>query len=259
MDVDGVMIEGELIQMLTHFVLEADDGAIHEVSIYEVDAFEIKGKNENACDEGTLQIPLSWINRLVVADLPYGTVCGMLSHLNLGEEKLVFLNALPGQPTIPPLPKGILKGMALVPKAVYVSWKTYEDQKFKVHRYFLQVMESIFVRELHTPLDLPFDDCVSFVLEDHEEEFRLVVGPVENIYHMKYINKQGCHYSFYCFPRPLCGEHITNASSDDFQLKWLAPGLPFGGEKQEYWVQCPSSESHASRQEDGSGIDREEE
>lgn len=170
------------------------------------------------------EAPLAWVNRLVLASLPSGSVIGLLSDDSLRDNRHLHLIPLPGKPSLAPIPTHLVLGLALLPRAVHASLQHSPDGQFEVRRYLFQQGECITVRELHVRADLP-DDFKRLAISEEFGGF-----PVEEVsFHMLYnYAKHGQGYtcaSFYRFPAPADSDVKDSAENNDWRLRWAIPNM----------------------------------
>lgn len=227
------VFEGKLYEVLNGKVLLDDGVDTVEVALADVINIQLNAKTETS--DYTLQVPVSWMNRVVYVELPHGKISGLLSDANLGASKHLYLDAMPGSPHVPPLPHDIVRGVSLAAKALHVSWQTSGDGEWRVHRYYLQDLHSIAVRELHTPTGI---DAHTYeqILNDSESD---IIPLLPELYQMKYTTISGSlsrQCNFYRFPRPEHGEGLTIAQTDAFRMQWLPAGRPDLGNKNQQFL-----------------------
>lgn len=95
-------------------------------------------------------VPLAWVNRLVMVKLVHGSITGMLSDLCVDDgvgRKELCLSALPGKPHIPPLPINLVHGIALVPQAFHAS--SCHDEICEIYKFFVQADTAMAFKEMH--------------------------------------------------------------------------------------------------------------
>jgi len=193
-----------------------------------VDLSEISSFHFDAIDvhygELVKEVPLAWVNRLVLVSLAFGTVTGLLSDESLRDSRHLHLMPLPGRPPLAPIPVHHALGVALLPRAVHASLQHSPDGQFEVRKYLLQQGECMTVRELHVRADLS-EDFKRLAISEEFGGF-----PVEEVsFHMLYSyakHEQGyTRASFYRFPAPADGEAKEFAENDDWRLRWAVPNM----------------------------------
>ncbi|CAE8626192.1 unnamed protein product [Polarella glacialis] len=218
-------------------LLEAQDGRMFLTNDYDeemqVPLADVVNCQLNAMEEVdpwsasyTSEVPLSWVNRLVSVKLAHGEVYGLLSDASLDGGDQFHLQALPGSPAIPPLPTSTVKAVALVPRALHVSWQTSSDEQWRIHRYHLQVSESVAVRELHTHTDWS-PESSKLVLDDCDSD---IIPLLPGHFQMKYTciaEPTSYKGRFYRCPAPALEEGKTAAQSDAYRMSWVPAGLHF--------------------------------
>lgn len=213
----GNVFQGELCDLV------GEDRQIPTVDISEITSFHFDAMDSHHAGL-VREVPLAWVNRLVLASLAFGEVTGLLSDESLRDSKHLHLLSLPGRPVIPPLPAHLVLGLALVPRAVHASLQHSPDGQFEVRKYFLQQGECMTVRELHVRADLS-EDFKRLAISEEFGGF-----PVEEVsFHMLYsYAKHGLGYtcaSFYRFPAPADVEVKSAAENEDWRMRWAIPNM----------------------------------
>eukprot|EP00933_Yihiella_yeosuensis_P021776 TRINITY_DN17189_c1_g2_i1.p1 TRINITY_DN17189_c1_g2~~TRINITY_DN17189_c1_g2_i1.p1 ORF type:complete len:320 (-),score=59.64 TRINITY_DN17189_c1_g2_i1:332-1291(-) len=244
--VNGRIIDGRLLNVkegggVADIVLEDGYGNTIEAYFHDVKSCQFEAMMQYGWGfDYTTEVPVSYVNRLVMVKLPHGKISGLLSCKSLGDNGQLHVEALPGSPAVPPLPSDLIQGVALIPQALFASRQSSGDGKWEIVRHFLQNEEAISMLELQIPTDLPAENRGWYLYQADEDNI-IPPHPLDmEVYYNSYSVARAAlgpiQYQFIRFPWPLCQEDHTAARSNSFQMRWLPVGMPDLGEKD--WFIC---------------------
>merc|ERR1712061_905277 len=105
--------------------------------------------SEDADGEAVLCVPLAWLNRVVKVTLPCGEVIGILKEQTLRDSQHVHVEAIPGKPIIPPIPKSLVQSVIKMSTFFHFSLEQSYGVDHEVRRYILQKEGTFVVQEMH--------------------------------------------------------------------------------------------------------------